>query len=67
MYDPTLKYSPEYARGMTPSELDQLMLDAKSVGLALRMESQVKHPDRPHLFKKIRRDIARFKTIRRSL
>lgn len=66
-YDITLKYTPELLRGFTNQNLQKLLNQVQQRYYELRRQSsphgRVKHVQKPHLFGKIKRDIARIKTI----
>jgi len=66
-YDISNKYKPEFLREMSPEDVEQLLDEAQQRYFELRHQSsphgRVKHVPRPHLHKKVKRDIARFKTI----
>lgn len=66
-YNIELKYSSEYLRGFNPVETRELLKQARQQLLELREQSscggRVMVAQKPHLFKKVKRDIARIKTI----
>jgi ribosomal protein L29 len=66
-YDPTIKYTAEYLRGMQTAALNDFIEDAKRTQHELRVQSapfrKVPGPVPPDVWKKIRRDIARALTI----
>ena len=66
-YDSTLKYTSEFLRGFGRVEKQELLKQAKQHLLELREQSscggRVRVASKPHLFKKVRRDIARIVTI----
>jgi len=66
-YDLTLKYTPEYLREMPLEGLQKLLTQAQQNFFYLRCQSsphgRVKHVFKPHLFGKVKKDIARIKTI----
>ena len=70
-YDITLKYTPEFLRGMIPDGLNELLDQAQQRHLELREQcsphGRVKYVPKPHLFKKVKKDIARIKTILKEL
>lgn len=63
-YDVTIKYTNEYIRGLPTEDLKTLAEEARATKLALEtVKAQAGGMvDRPHLFKRVRRDIARIKT-----
>lgn len=67
-YDPTLKYSAELLRDFTNDELTVLIEKAQQTLLDVKTNKAqtLGLVEKPHLFKKIRTDIARMKTIRRN-
>ena len=69
-YDITLKYTPELLRGLPDDELKAFLQQAQHRALGLREQSsmggRVKVVPKPHLFKKVKKDIARIKTILRE-
>lgn len=66
-YDITLKYRPEFLRGMPPEDLDRLLNQAQQRFFELRCQcsphGRVKFVHHPDFFKKVKRGIARIKTI----
>jgi len=62
-YDSTLKYTPEFLRGMTADQLELFLLAARRAGLELRAQNQLSGAVPPDIRKKIGRDIARILTI----
>jgi len=66
-YDIEMKYKSEFLREMTRQNLTDMLKKAQQRFYELRQQSsphgQVKLVEKPHLFKKIRKDIARMKTI----
>lgn len=66
-YDITLKYKSEFLRGMPDVDLNKLLNQAQQRFYELRHQSspsgRVKFVSRPHLWKKVKKDIARIKTI----
>lgn len=66
-YDISLKYSPELLRGYGRLELENFQRQARKKLFALKEQSsmggRVMVVPKPHLFKKVKRDIARIKTI----
>ena len=73
IYQTDNTYSPEYVRDLNLTELYLLIRSAQEKALSLRTQQspsgrvKVNGIIKPHLFKKIRRDIARFKTALREL
>jgi len=67
IYDIKLKYTLEFLRDMTPEALSEMIEGAQLSHLYLRQISaegvHSKHTQHPHLFKKVKRDIARLKTL----
>ncbi len=68
-YDATLKYSPEYLRECDDEELAEMIQSAQQVQLDMRTLKAQRFGDaeKPHLFKKVRRDIARMRTAWRKI
>ncbi len=70
VYDITLKYSPEYLRDRSLQELEKLLSSAQQRFFELRCQSsphgRVKYVRNPDLFGKVKKDIARIKTIMSS-
>ena len=66
-YDITLKYRPELLRGMKRDGLNKLLNQAQQRFYELRRQcsphGRVKLVPKPHLWKKIKKDIARIKTV----
>lgn len=66
-YDIEKKYTAEYLRELSPEALLALAGKARQAFLDLRTQNsphgRVKYVARPHLTKKVRRDIARMETI----
>lgn len=66
-YDITLKYKPQFLREMPGIALNKLLNQAQQRFYELRHQSspsgRVKYVPRPHLWKKVKKDIARIKTI----
>jgi ribosomal protein L29 len=66
-YDITLKYKPQFLREMTIDGLNKLLNQAEQRFYELRHQcsphGRVKLVEKPHLWKKIKKDIARIKTI----
>jgi len=66
-YDIALKYRPEYLRDLAFEELGIMLDQAHKAHFELRSQSsqggRVKFPAFPDLFKKVKKDIARIKTI----
>lgn len=66
-YDMELKYTPELIRDLDRVGKNELLKQAKKQLLALREQfsvgGRVKVVSKPHLVKKVKRDIARIKTI----
>ncbi len=50
-------------RSKKPEELQNLLLDLRKEQFSLRMQKGTGQASRPHMFKKLRKDIARVKTI----
>lgn len=69
MYDATINYTNEYLCGLPVVDLKQLSQEARATQLALRTQKAQAfgYTDRPHLFKKVRRDIARIETAMRKV
>jgi len=66
-YDITLKYTAEFLREIPPKDLEKLLDSAQQKFFELRGQcSAMGRADKPNLFKKIEKDIARMKTIRRE-
>lgn len=69
-YDLSLQYTPEFLRGVPLEELRDLLTDVQKRHYELRVQTslhgRVKYVKRPHWFKKIKKDIARIKTIIRE-
>lgn len=67
VYDINLKYNPELLRELRREELKEMLSVAQARHLDLRHQSsphgRVKLVRWPHLHKKIKKDIARIKTI----
>lgn len=67
-YDITLKYKPQFLREMTREALNKLLNQAQQRFYELRQQcsphGRVKLVPCPHLWKKIKKDIARIKTIK---
>lgn len=67
LYDIEIKYTAEFLRGLADATLDQMLTEAQQRYLELRQQTSphghVKVAPRPHLFRKVRQDIARIKTI----
>ena len=65
-YDTALKYTLEYLRGCT--ELGGLLRDAQQTLLDLETDKaqQFGFTKKPHLFSRVKKDIARIKTIIRQ-
>lgn len=66
-YDITLKYKPQFLREMAIDGLSKLLNQAEQRFYELRHQcsphGRVKFVEKPHLWKKIKKDIARMKTI----
>ena len=66
-YDITLKYTSQFLREMTWEALKTLLAQAQQRFYELRQQcsphGRVKLVPQPHLWKKIKKDIARIKTI----
>ena len=66
-YDITLKYTPELLRGFTYENLQNMLQQAQQRHYELRRQSsphgRVKLVLKSHLFGKIKKDIARIKTM----
>lgn len=66
-YDITKKYTSEFLRGCTRGNLQKLLNFAQQRYFELREQSsphgRVKFVEKPHLFGKVKKDIARIKTI----
>jgi ribosomal protein L29 len=68
-YDVTFKYKPDFLREMSIDELNQMLNQAQRKQFELRetclMTGRRKSPQhiKQHLFKKVKRDIARIKTL----
>jgi ribosomal protein L29 len=66
-YDITLKYKPDYLRGIPSDGLNKLLNQAQQRFYELRQQcsphGRVKLVENPHLWKKVKKDIARIKTI----
>ena len=54
-------------RGLTPEQIDKELLDLRREQFNLRMQSASGQGVRSHEFGRIRKDIARLKTVRREL
>ena len=69
-YDITVKYTLEFLRGCIDDDLHELLNQAKRCHFELRVQSsptgRVKLIKTPHLFKKVKKDIARIKTVLRE-
>lgn len=65
-YDTKVKYDAGFLRCMRTDELFDLQESAAATLHAMRTEAQMCPPDKPHLFRKVRSDIARIKTILRQ-
>lgn len=69
-YDITLKYTAELLRDITDEDLHVLLQQACHHQFELREQSscggRVRVALKPHLFKKVKKDIARIKTILRE-
>ena len=69
-YDITIKYTAEFLRGTVPEELSALLGQAQQRFFELRQQcsphGRVKFVPKPHLFGKVKKDIARIKTILRE-
>ena len=66
-YDVTHKYAADYLRELSVLALQELLRSAQQAFFDLRRQSsphgRVKYVEKPHFFKKVKRDIARMKTI----
>lgn len=66
-YDITLKYKSDYLRGIPNDGLNKLLNQAQQRFYELRQQcspnGRVKLVNNPHLWKKVKKDIARIKTI----
>ncbi len=66
-YDITNKYRTEFLRDMTVGQLQKLLNKAQLRFLGLREQTsphgRVKYVPKPHLFGKVKKDIARIKTL----
>lgn len=66
-YDITLKYSPDFLRGIPQDDLEVLLNQAQQRYFELRHQcsphGRVKFVPRPDLFGKVKKDIARMKTL----
>ncbi len=66
-YDITRKYTPEFLRGIVPDDLSILLNQAQQSFFDLRRQcsphGRVKFVPKPDLFGKVKKDIARIKTI----
>lgn len=66
-YDITFKYSPEFLRGIPTELLGKLLNQAQQRFFELRAQTsphgRVKFVTKPHLFGKVKKDIARIKTL----
>ncbi len=66
-YDITLKYRPQFLREMQQEDLEELIVEAQERFWELRVQTsphgRVKDVPKPDLFKKVKRDIARIKTV----
>lgn len=66
-YDITLKYNTEFLREMGKEALNELLNHAQRRFFELRTQcsphGRVKHVPKPHLWGKVKKDIARIKTI----
>lgn len=54
----------EEIRDLSPAELEKRIRDTRSELVNLRLRKQTGQVDKPHLLKTLRRDLARFETIR---
>lgn len=67
IYQTDCIYVAEYLREMTHDELVELLTSARAtlttMNLAVTRIGRIKVPAKPHLFGKLRRDIARIRTI----
>ncbi len=50
-------------RDKNPEELQNMLLDLRKEQFSLRMQQGTGQASRPHLFKNLRKDIARVKTV----
>lgn len=66
MYDVTNKYTAEFLRGMLPDDVLLLLQAAQKLLFELKSETSFCPPEKPHLFGKIKKDIARIKTVMRE-
>ncbi len=70
IYDIDVKYTAEFMRESGMDSLEELLITAQQRFLELRHQcsphGRVKFAPKPHLFKKVKKDIARFKTILRE-
>lgn len=66
-YDITLRYKPQFLREMTPEDLSELLNQAQKRFFELRHQcsphGRTKFVPRPDLFGKVKKDIARIKTV----
>ena len=61
-YDITLEYTPEFLRDMSDEDLGTLLNQAQQSFFELRVKDASERV-KPHQFGKVKRDIARIKTI----
>lgn len=66
-YDITLKYKPDYLRDMPGDMLNKLLNQAQQRFYELRCQcsphGRVRFAESPHLWKKVKKDIAKIKTV----
>ena len=67
VYDISIRYSSEFLREMSPEDLEVLLDSSQQRFFELRCQcspsGRVKFVPKPHLFDKIKKDIARIKTL----
>jgi len=66
VYKITTKYTAEFLREVTPLGLRALLLGARQKLLELRSDAGIAGVRKPHLFKKVKKDIARIETVSRE-
>lgn len=65
MYSVKIKYTPQFLLEMNKESLELLLHEAKQKLLELKTDRAQRFgfAERPHLFKKVRKDIARIMTV----
>lgn len=63
-YDIEIKYTPEFLQELEDRDIEELLYSAQVKFFELREQKSIlRRVDRPHLFKKVKKDIARIKTV----